>query len=89
LLWFGLTSEGAVFTHRIHLVAEQQTPIIYVSHQIEEILSFITHVAILREGKMIHAGPKHKVLTDDILSDVFGLSVQVVWKDDRPWVMVR
>jgi len=21
--------------------------------------------------------------------DVFGLSVQVVWKDDRPWVMVR
>lgn len=38
---------------------------------------------------MIHAGPKHKVLTDDILSDVFGLSVQVVWKDDRPWVMVR
>lgn len=71
------------------LVAEQQTPIIYVSHQIEEILSFITHVAILREGKMIHAGPKYKVLTDDILSDVFGLSVQVVWKDDRPWVMVR
>ena len=71
------------------LVAEQQTPIIYVSHQIEEILSFITHVAILREGKMIYAGPKHKVLTDDILSDVFGLSVQVVWKDDRPWVMVR
>lgn len=71
------------------LVAEQQTPIIYVSHQIEEILSFITHVAILREGKMIHAGPKHEILTDDILSDVFGLSVQVVWKDDRPWVMVR
>lgn len=71
------------------LVAEQQTPIIYVSHQIEEILPFITHVAILREGKMIHAGPKYKVLTDDILSDVFGLSVQVVWKDDRPWVMVR
>ncbi|ETJ31577.1 ABC transporter, ATP-binding protein, partial [human gut metagenome] len=51
-----------------------------MSHQIEEILPFITHVAILREGKMIHAGPKHKVLTDDILSDVFGLSVQVVWK---------
>lgn len=71
------------------LVTEQRTPIIYVSHQIEEILPFITHVAILREGKMIHAGPKYKVLTDDILSDVFGLSVQVVWKDNRPWVMVR
>ena len=71
------------------LAAEQQTPIIYVSHQIEEILPFITHVAILREGKMVHEGPKHEILTDDILSDVFGLSVQVVWKDDRPWVMVR
>ena len=30
-----------------------------------------------------------RLLTDDILSDVFGLSVQVVWKDDRPWVIVR
>ena len=72
-----------------NLVAEQQTPIIYVSHQIEEILPAITHVAILQEGKMIHAGPKHAVLTDENLSDVFGISVQVVWKDDRPWVIVR
>ena len=72
-----------------NLVAEQQTPIIYVSHQIEEILTAITHVAILQEGKMIHAGPKHAVLTDENLSDVFGISVQVVWKDDRPWVIVR
>ena len=72
-----------------NLVAEQQTPIIYVSHQIEEILPAITHVAILREGKMIYAGPKHAVLTDENLSDVFGISVQVVWKDDRPWVIVR
>ena len=71
------------------LVAEQRTPIIYVSHQIEEILPFITHAAILREGKMVYTGPKHKVLTDDNLSDVFGIPVQVVWKDDRPWVMVR
>ncbi len=71
------------------LVEEQKTPIIYVSHQIEEILPAITHVAILREGKMVHAGTKHTVLTDENLSDVFGIPVQVVWKDDRPWVIVR
>ena len=71
------------------LVEEQKTPIIYVSHQIEEILPAITHVAILREGKMVHAGLKHTVLTDENLSDVFGIPVQVVWKDDRPWVIVR
>ena len=71
------------------LVEEQKTPIIYVSHQIEEILPAITHVAILREGKMVHAGLKHTVLTDENLSDLFGIPVQVVWKDDRPWVIVR
>ena len=60
-----------------------------MSHQIEEILPAITHVAILQEGKMVHAGPKHSVLTDENLSDVFGIPVQVVWKDDRPWVIVR
>ncbi len=30
---------------------EQQKPIIYVSHQIEEITAKITHVAIIKEGK--------------------------------------
>ena len=29
------------------LVAEQQTPIIYVSHQIEEILPAITHLSLI------------------------------------------
>ena len=38
---------------------------------------------------MVHAGLKHTVLTDENLSDVFGIPVQVVWKDDRPWVIVR
>lgn len=33
------------------LVAEQQTPIIYVSHQIEEILPAITHVAICEKAR--------------------------------------
>lgn len=71
------------------LVEEQHTPIVYVSHQIEEILPVITHVAILQEGRIIRAGPKQDVLTDSVLSDVFGMTVQVVWERDRPWVIVQ
>lgn len=71
------------------LVEEQHTPIVYVSHQIEEILPVITHVAILQAGRIIRAGPKQDVLTDFVLSDVFGMTVQVVWERDRPWVIVQ
>lgn len=77
------------FLHTVEaLVEEQQTPIIYVSHQIEEILPCITHVAILQDGEMRYKGPKEEVLTADILSHVFGMPVQVVWERERPWVIV-
>ena len=61
---------------------------IYVTHQIEEILPTVTHVALLKEGKIFQSGPKYEVITDDILSALYGLSVKVTWVQDRPWLQV-
>ena len=63
-------------------------PFIYVTHQIEEILPTVTHVALLKEGKIFQAGPKHEVITNEILSELYGLSVKVTWTNDRPWLQV-
>ncbi len=63
-------------------------PFIYVSHQIEEIMPSITHVAFLRNGEVIYRGLKKDILTDEILSDIYGIPVHVVWKKERPWVIV-
>lgn len=70
------------------LAQEEQKPFIYVSHQIEEIMPSITHVAIIKEGLITYKGPKSEILTDSILSDVFGIPVSVVWERGRPWVIV-
>ena len=63
-------------------------PFIYVTHQIEEILPTVTHVALLKEGKIFQSGLKREVITDDILSALYGLSVKVTWVQDRPWLQV-
>lgn len=62
--------------------------IIYVTHHIEELVEDITHVLLLNDGKIVAAGPKEKVLKDDLLSEAFQLPVSVHWKEKRPWLSV-
>ena len=40
----------------------------------------ITHVAIIKDGLIVYKGKKRDILTDEILSDVFGIDVSVVWE---------
>ena len=42
-------------------------PFIYVTHQIEEIISSVTHVAILDKGEIVAQGNKFEVLTEENL----------------------
>ena len=72
-----------------NMARDEKKPFIYVSHQIEEIMPSITHVAIIKDGLIVYKGKKQDILTDDILTDVFGIDVSVVWEKDRPWVIVK
>lgn len=63
--------------------------LLYVTHYPDEIFPAITHVAILKQGKLLAAGEKKAVLTDDILSDAYGLPVELHWQDERPTVRVK
>ena len=68
---------------------ENSTPFIYVTHQIEEILPSVSHVALLEKGKIIAQGKKKEILTDKILSEMFKMPVKVVWESERPWLIVK
>lgn len=70
------------------LSIENHTPFIYVSHQIEEILPEITHVALLEDGVIVYKGEKKEILRDDILSDLYSMPVHVEWKKNRPWITI-
>ena len=60
--------------------------LIYVTHQIDEVLPWFTHVLLLREGGVVAQGEKHHVLDEGALRRTFDLPVQVVWRKDRPWL---
>jgi len=48
-----------------------------VSHHLEELPPTVTHALLLREGRITACGPVNDVLTDEHVSDAFGIPVQV------------
>lgn len=68
--------------------SENKIPFIYVSHQIEEIIPAVTHVAILKDGKMIAKGLKKDIITDEYLSRLFELNVRIEWEKERPYLLI-
>ncbi len=49
----------------------QAPPYVLVTHRLEEIPKGTTHVALLKEGRLLAAGPLEQTLTDELLSDCF------------------
>lgn len=48
-----------------------------VTHYLEEIPVGFTHALALREGMVTGTGPLGGVLTDEVMSDTFGLPLEV------------
>ncbi|GIP32655.1 ABC transporter ATP-binding protein [Paenibacillus sp. J2TS4] len=62
--------------------------ILYVTHHIEEIMPIFTHIALISEGKIVAAGPKKEVLTEQNLRNAYDVPVTLEWNGDRPWIQV-
>ena len=58
-------------------------PMVLVTHHLEEIPPGVTHAALLRAGRVTAAGPIGDVLTDDAVSDAFGVAVVVEYRSGR------
>ena len=69
--------------------SKSDIPFIYVTHQIEEIIPSITHVAILDNGEIVSQGNKFKVLTEENLSKLYGIDLKIEWSHNRPWLIVK
>lgn len=57
--------------------------LVLVTHHVEEIPPGITHVMLLRAGKIVAAGPIGSVLTDAHLSATFDVPISVRYDDGR------
>jgi iron complex transport system ATP-binding protein len=56
---------------------------ILVTHHVDEIPPGFTHLLLLRDGQVRACGPLAEVLTADVLSDAFGLSLHLERRDGR------
>lgn len=68
--------------------ADLRVQIVYVTHHIEEIIPVFTHVALIDQGRIVAAGPKMEVLTQNMLRSIYQVPAEVEWQYDRPWLRV-
>ncbi len=57
--------------------------LILVSHHLEEIPAGFGQALVLREGRVLAAGPSADVLTDDVLTEAFSMPLSVEGRDGR------
>ncbi|HSS08857.1 MAG TPA: ABC transporter ATP-binding protein, partial [Acidimicrobiales bacterium] len=58
-------------------------PIVLVTHHVEEIPSGFSHVLLLREGRVVAAGPVAEALRSETLSACFGLPLLLAGQAGR------
>ncbi len=68
---------------------EDAPTIIYVTHHVEEILPCFTKTMLIKDGQVFAAEESSKVLTSEVMSDFFGVPVQIDRKGGRSWLSVK
>ncbi len=54
-----------------------------VTHHVEEIPVGFTHVLLMREGRIVAAGPVAETLTEDALTETFGMPIVLTSEEGR------
>jgi iron complex transport system ATP-binding protein len=80
--------ESFLSTVRTLMQSSDGPTILYVSHHVEEIVPEVSHAVVLDQGRILTQGEKQEVITDDVLSRAFGVSVHIDWRENRPWLKV-
>ena len=62
-------------------LAQQGTGLLLITHHIADILPEIDRVILMREGRIVEDGPKERLLTGKVLSELFGVRVEVTPRD--------
>ncbi|WP_112236621.1 ABC transporter ATP-binding protein [Kribbella monticola] len=63
--------------------AEGAPAMVLVTHHVEEIPPGFTHALLLKQGRIVAAGPIDQALTDQNLSDTFDLALSLTHSDGR------
>lgn len=66
------------------LAGDRRSPVlVLVTHHVEEIPPHFTHAMLMRGGGVVRAGPLEEVVTDEFLTDTFGVPLEVARSGNR------
>ena len=69
------------------LAARDDAPTtIFVTHHIEEVLPMFSHALLLKDGTVLTQGKSEDVLTSENLSELYGKTIDVAWRNHRAWM---
>lgn len=77
------------FLEALEIAVKNDVHLVYVTHHLEEFVPEITHALLLKEGQVVAAGPKHEVLTDELLTETYNVPVSIEWRQDRPYLSIK
>ena len=75
------------FLTSIGELAAQGHALLIVTHHLHEIIPALTHVAIMRNGRIDHAGEKNEIMHATMFEDLYGLSLDLHKRDGRYWAL--
>ncbi len=79
-----LAGREQLVTSLARLAADPDTPAtVLITHHTDEIPPSFTHALLLRHGKPLAMGPLTEVLTEESLSECFGLPLRLEYRDGR------
>lgn len=76
-----------LFLETLGKLSRTRTRLIYVTHHIDEIMPFITHVIYLKGGKVARQGRKREMLTDQVISDALDCRITLKENLGRYWIV--
>jgi iron complex transport system ATP-binding protein len=65
------------FRKTLRKIAQSDTRIILVTHNLPDIIPEISRVILIKNGKFCRDGPKEEILTDKNIGDLFSVPVQI------------
>lgn len=76
-----------ILNQNLNRLINQSVNVLYVTHNLESILPKTNRVILIKEGKIIKDGDPSEIITSEILSDLFEISIKVI-EHNGYWRMV-
>ncbi|MBK1624152.1 ABC transporter ATP-binding protein [Afifella marina] len=84
-----LSRQVEVLAHMHHLAKSKELLVLIALHDLNHVLRYCDQVIVIADGTMVAAGPVEKVVTEELLSRVYGVRARLeICSEKRPFLII-